>query len=317
MFGSEILEVAIGLVFVYVMAALVCSAFREGIAKLTNVRARTLEAELKVLLKSEDLLKKLYDSQLIRPPMGRTRPKKPKQILTEDFVTALVDTLLDMDKGDPKFAGIEKSINDIENVEIRNVLLSAINGARTRIGKWGVKLDAARKSMEHWFDNSMGKLTELYKKETREVIFVVGFLLCVFLNLDTIMMVKTLYQNEALRSTVAAAAVEKSEQELRVPGGKKVTKTIITDTAKTLEKEVEDLREGLEQLGFPIGWKFGVTLAEDPRALPDDDDTLNWIYKILGILITTVAISLGAPFWFDLLRKLVSFRRQMKTTTTA
>jgi hypothetical protein len=48
MFGSEILEVAIGIVFVYVMSALVCSAFREGIAKLTNVRADTLEAEFVV-----------------------------------------------------------------------------------------------------------------------------------------------------------------------------------------------------------------------------------------------------------------------------
>jgi hypothetical protein len=315
MFGSEILDVAIGLVFVYVMAALACSAFREGIAKLTNVRARTLEAELKVLLKSEDLLKKLYNSQLIRPPMGRTRPKKPKQILTEDFVTSLVDTLLNLDKADPQFESIKKSIEEIENVEIRNVLLSALNGVRTRLGKWGMKLEAARKSVEQWFDNSMGKLSELYKKETREVIFVMGFMLCVFLNLDTIMIVKTLYQNEALRDTVVAAAVEKSAQELSNKSGKP-SNTPILGTVQALETEVNELREGLDQLGFPIGWKFGVTMKEDPRALPDEQDTLAWLYKLLGILITTVAISLGAPFWFDLLRKLVSFRKQLESTAT-
>lgn len=317
MFGSEMLEVAIGIVFVYVMAALVCSAFREGIAKLTNIRANTLEAELKVLLKSEDLMQKLYASQLLKPIREWKWLKwnnKPKQIAAEDFVTTLVDTLLDLDKADPKFAAISQSINEIENVEIRNVLLSALNGARNRLGKWGVKLDVARKSVEQWFDNSMSKLSAWYKKDTRVVIFVIGFFLCVFLNLDSIMMVKELYQNEALRNTVVAAAVEKVQPAPVEENTKKESQTIISDTAKELEKQVNDLREGLEQLGFPLGWDFSTTLAEDPRGIPDNQ--LDWLAKILGILVTTVAISMGAPFWFDLLRNLVSIRKQLKQTAT-
>jgi hypothetical protein len=30
--------------------------------------------------------------------------------------------------------------------------------------------------------------------------------------------------------------------------------------------------------------------------------------KILGLLVTVLAISLGAPFWFDLLNRLVNLR---------
>jgi hypothetical protein len=37
------------------------------------------------------------------------------------------------------------------------------------------------------------------------------------------------------------------------------------------------------------------------------DTRANWI-KILGLLITALAISLGAPFWFDLLNKVISIR---------
>ncbi|MGH7962279.1 MAG: hypothetical protein ACRERD_10730 [Candidatus Binatia bacterium] len=34
----------------------------------------------------------------------------------------------------------------------------------------------------------------------------------------------------------------------------------------------------------------------------------SWFLKIVGWLITGVAVSIGAPFWFDLLNKLVDFR---------
>jgi len=34
---------------------------------------------------------------------------------------------------------------------------------------------------------------------------------------------------------------------------------------------------------------------------------------ILGWLITALAISLGAPFWFDLLNKLMTLRGSIKT----
>src|SRR5262249_4522387 len=33
-----------------------------------------------------------------------------------------------------------------------------------------------------------------------------------------------------------------------------------------------------------------------------------WAIKLLGLLATALAVSLGAPFWFDLLNKLVSLR---------
>ena len=64
----------------------------------------------------------------------------------------------------------------------------------------------------------------------------------------------------------------------------------------------------VNQLPLPIGWEFEIKAEEngDPRALPNDE--LGWIIKLLGILFTTFAVSLGAPFWFDLLNKFVNIR---------
>jgi hypothetical protein len=61
---------------------------------------------------------------------------------------------------------------------------------------------------------------------------------------------------------------------------------------------------GLKNLGLPIGW--GGT--KPPQTAVD------WITKILGILMTGLAVSLGAPFWFDLLNKFIVVRSTVKPT---
>jgi hypothetical protein len=44
MFGSDMLEVALGLVFVYLLMSMVCSAIREGLESMLQQRAITLGA---------------------------------------------------------------------------------------------------------------------------------------------------------------------------------------------------------------------------------------------------------------------------------
>jgi hypothetical protein len=34
----------------------------------------------------------------------------------------------------------------------------------------------------------------------------------------------------------------------------------------------------------------------------------DWLVKVLGWLVTGLAVSLGAPFWFDLLNRVVDLR---------
>ena len=37
-------------------------------------------------------------------------------------------------------------------------------------------------------------------------------------------------------------------------------------------------------------------------------DVAGWLSKLLGILITAIASSQGAPFWFDVLKKVINVR---------
>ena len=50
MFGAEILDVAIGVVFVFLLVSVVCSAIREGIEAWLKTRAAYLERGIRELL---------------------------------------------------------------------------------------------------------------------------------------------------------------------------------------------------------------------------------------------------------------------------
>jgi hypothetical protein len=297
MFGSVILDVVIGLVFVYLFASLACSGIMELIAKLLKLRSRHLKEELTQLLKSKDLVNALYQNPLVKEiARGFTSGKAkdgtphPDNIPTKHFVTALIDTLLDIERCSKEFAAFEESIKKIENSQIREILLRALKGAKTRSGEWEHWLEATVETIAKWFDHSMDKLSLWYKKQSRKIIFVVGIFVTLVLNLDTFMIVKSLYQNETLRSGVVAAA-EKA------------------DPAAFKPENISKTREELEQLGFPLGWNLETPQNEGPRGYPVGAAAV--IYKIIGLLLTLMAISLGAPFWFDILRKLLSYRKGM------
>ncbi|MFC2146260.1 hypothetical protein ACFLRT_02755 [Acidobacteriota bacterium] len=300
MFGSEILDVAIGLVFVYLSASLVCSGIMELIAKLLKLRSKHLKEELTKLLKSKDLVNALYQSHLVKEisrgfASGKAKNGNPDpdNIPTNHFVTALIDTLLNIEKGSKEFADFEESIKKIEDAQIREILLKALGGLRTQADKWESWLEATGESIAKWFDHSMDKLSLWYKKQSRKIIFVIGILVTLVLNLDSFMIVKNLYQNETLRLSAVAAAEK-------------------LDPAAPQTKNISEMRKEMEQLGFPVGWELGTSQNEDPRGYPVGEVAI--IYKIIGLLLTLMAISMGATFWFDILRKLLSHRKGMNSS---
>src|SRR3954470_15859031 len=68
MFGSAILEVAIGIIFLYLLVSIVCSAVREGIEGWFKSRAAYLEYGIRELLhdrQGQDLASHFFNHPLI------------------------------------------------------------------------------------------------------------------------------------------------------------------------------------------------------------------------------------------------------------
>jgi len=80
--------------------------------------------------------------------------------------------------------------------------------------------------------------------------------------------------------------------------------------------------EGISSLALPLGWSTAAERAtaakknqEDRRdPIPADAGSIFSAlgHHSLGWLLTAMAISLGAPFWFDILNKVVTVRASGK-----
>jgi hypothetical protein len=315
MFDSQVLDVAIGLIFVYLFLSLTCSVINEGIASILKVRAKQLYKGLFNLLREKNVLDKLYEHPLF---MG-IAPKKeaeqqseqklkkyyPSYISSRNFALALVEGVkaitIEKEKErtgqEPKipmvdtFLGLRSLVADLPaDNEVRRSLLPLIDAAQGN-------LENALKNIEKWYDDAMDRLTGWFKRYSQIVVLILAVLVSAFLNADTFMIGKTLYQDQAMRASIVAAAQGVAQ------------KPISEDQTKFLK----ELQEKVKPLKLPLGWVCSP--ETDPRAFPKGYD--NWLIKIFGLLFTALAISLGAPFWFDVLNKVTNLRGAGKKPLTA
>ncbi|MCU0284756.1 MAG: hypothetical protein MUF15_00020 [Acidobacteria bacterium] len=321
MFGSNILETAMGLIFVYLGFSLLCSGLREWIAVVLNTRSRTLKKGILNMLKDDTRVKQVLNHHLVRVKSIEGSSEKsnaPKYISSKAFAQALLEGILKAQKdekaasdstaptqptGEKKaviIEGMKKSITKIENSHVKNILLEVLESTEKKAAA-GLekKCDNAKKVIEDWFNAEMELLSAWYKKQTHIVLLVLAILFCVLFNVDTIMITRTLSVNTALRQSISE-------------GVQHAVKEPMDPTSVDSYKQGEKIKEQIHQLGLPIGWTVNTEGSLDPRGLPRG--FWNWFYKILGILMSILAVSMGAPFWFDILKKLINISSKPKSS---
>ena len=321
MLGSPLLDVAIGLVLVYLLLSLICSAINELLEGWMKNRASDLERGIRELLghpatgspAREDLSSyatKIYQHPLVASLyQGKyVDGKLPSYIPSRTFALALMDIALppraDQPGGAAGAAGVAPAaegggaphpvaalrvaVAQIDNAQVRGALLPLIDAA-------GADAVRVRENIEGWYNTSMDRVSGWYKRRTHIIVFVIGLVIAAALNVDTISITRRLGADEKLRSAMvdAAAATVKENP-------------IGADSGKTPEQKVEaQLKELNAIAGLPIGWSSG--------APPLSADGATQVLQALpGWLITAFAVSLGAPFWFDLLNKFMVVRSTVK-----
>jgi len=319
MFGSEILEVGIGLAFLFSFAALTCSAVREGVEAFFKTRANNLESWLREnLTKNQDgevatrggdvivassagsadekkTLAHFYEHSLIYPLFSGTYDKAtgrfvsglPSYIPSKHFAETILDLLAPAD-GKPRkdLSALTDAANELQNTRLKNVVLRAVQDADN-------DLNRARASIEAWYDQSMERLSGYYKRWTQLILFCLGILVAASLNIDAIAVSRQLLHDKAMRTAVVNEAV-------RVQG----------QNADDTDRTIKALATHIVSTGIPMGYGRPNSVPDWP---PNDAATFSaWSLKFAGWLVTGFAIMLGAPFWFDLLNKLVSLRSSQK-----
>jgi len=223
------------------------------------------------------------------------------------FTRSLIDLLVPNGAGNTTVAELRASVSKLpENLPAREALLTLLRDT-------GDSVDRFRRGLEHWYDEHMGRVSGWYKRWSQWRLLIAGAVLAVVINVNTIAIGKALYEDEPVRTAVVS-------QSLSAEG---CPNTPEADQGACLKAQTDVLRN----LAVPIGWNLEQA-ATECRAYNDGDacwpNITRWVpfgwnaalddgvgraaATFLGWVLTAVAVSFGAPFWFDSLSKLGSLR---------
>lgn len=330
MANSTVVDVAVGMFFVYAMFSSVCSLLNEYIQRVLDKRAKHLEHALQVLLADHEgkLFAEVKQHALVRV-IAHSPTRMPSYLPSSTFTHALFEALVHVDSEHPlTFAGVREAIQRLpDGTDVKAALLSLSNAA-------GNDLVALRKQVEKWFDDAMDRLSGTYKRHVTTWIFALGFLVAAGTNMDTILLVQRLEHEAALRSTVASHA-EVATQKRAADQSHPATAGVAEGSAGSIPGATPDpaelaaSTEELKQLDLLFWDTTQMTSAGDearhPLAMRRPEWSGSWLWwvllKLIGFGMTALAVSLGAPFWFDLLGRIVNLRatgaKPAKTVTSS
>lgn len=302
MFGSTVLEVAIGLVFIYLLLSLLCSAINEWIAQIFALRARTLSEGIKNLLRDKKGVgpaKALYSHGLIDGLSKKSQKSGdktlkgrngPSYIPPRAFATALMDHLGMLLLPNPQAASDARVLEQLKLLGRAQLDAKVKQGLTTLIKQANGDIAKLQQNIETWFNDAMDRVSGWYKRRAQVIGFVLGLVVTLFMNADTIYIAQTLSRSPTMRAAVIADAQKLSGQTLP-------------------EKTASDVLAELKRTSLPLGWQ-----KSDPPDPTKNRSSLKEVFMnygwmpIIGWLLTAAALSLGASFWFDLLNKIMHIR---------
>ncbi|MFN7611114.1 MAG: hypothetical protein ACK5QX_09305 [bacterium] len=337
------LDIALGMVFVFLIFSLCVTALNEFVAAALSSRARWLRKGITALLAkpgagaadnrsnappAKDEAKPVDVDQVYRSPfisaLGRGPLKSFQLRFAPSYVPpwTLVKGMLDAANGAVgtalgTFEQVKEAVTKLpDRSPIKVTLQDLIARADNDLGK-------LQGLVEEWFKTFENQLTAWYRQKTQYVLVGLSLVLAVAMNLDTLAMVRVLSSDTKTRAALAeqgfkAAQANSSTAILDLAPLKSAQDALANAKAKDgtaeelrklqdnidrelteLDKKAGQLVDTLAATGLPMGWK-----ELNFAAL----STADQLRKVLGWLLTAFALSLGAPFWFDLLQKLSSIR---------
>jgi hypothetical protein len=436
MYLQEILEVVIGLVFMWLVLSIAAMSIQEWIGNVFAWRAKALKKSIRGMLTSAALTKEFYAHPLIvsLSPSGKNRkkPRLPSYIPPNKFASALFDIVTQAGTEVSPLKNLTSQIDDqlaaVQNPEQRKLAKedwaailetakqvaasgvgqAAVDSLRMQVQAYGEKypeiqstldlemphVDAfyqkfleqqkaavtsspntdlamrqfrlgllviegnapkfkdtlaallrdaevyilqgeqavavVRVSIETWFNDAMDRLSGSYKRKAQLASFVIGFVLALILNVDSINVATSLWREPTLRQAIIAQVQSYAQQNQQLPA-----QTMTDGSTPGPLQTIPELQQQLQALNIPFGWTaaiidtggkqcaliplkgnqiWGIAGQNDqgvPVCKRVDNfpmDVSGWLGKLLGFIITGAATAQGAPFWFDILKKLINVR---------
>lgn len=175
---------------------------------------------------------------------------------------------------------------------VRASLDAMAKQVQTRVTELEDDLTALTQAVESWFDRAMDRASGVYKRNAKAVGLIIGFAIAVGMNADSLHMLDRLSTDPTIRQAITRSAEQ-----------------FAGSSPDALPSELEAMQtavdEALHSIPIPLGYQAAVTERQEAAQA-------TWQFpiarRLLGWAITAIAISMGANFWFDLLKKLVNVK---------
>jgi len=310
MFDNSALDVAIGLFFIYALYSLIATTLSEIVSSLLQKRGKILREGIKRMLDNETdqelpegknkddyLLADLGDLFLNKPEIKYLGPKGryPSYIKAKTFAKVLLDIMEFDFENDKDLKRIKSRLNPKN--ETHNILIKLIDQANNNATQFKILA-------EEWYNEMMNRVAGWYKRNLQRITFFIGVVIAFGLNLNTIEISRKLGADDELRKAILQSAVAYSNN------------VVDESSALTDDQKLELLTARMDTLIEKSNTVSSIMDIKYPSCKDKEDGVGFWSY-FLGCLLTAIALSLGAPFWFDLLNKLIKLRSsgtQEKTT---
>lgn len=215
--------------------------------------------------------------------------------------------------------------------QLKQALDTLLQGAEEYAVKGESALATARVSVEKWFDDSMDRLSGWYKRRSQGLAFIIGISVALLVNADTVLLAQQLWRDPVMRESLVAQAQDFVSQQpnptqpptaeqlnqykaqftsLNIPFGWIGTPLTLNSTGSLPSTDGKSTRacspnpaSDSDVFGFVVaGECYPITNA------PHFNDLTGWALKLVGLIVSGLAAAQGAPFWFDILKKIINIR---------
>jgi hypothetical protein len=287
--GSPVLDVAIGLSFVFFLLSLVVSAGTELTSWIASRRAANLEKALRSLLGNEQWATAILDHPLIQAGV-RKKGQRPSYISARNFSLAFLDVFAPPKGQKGTLRRVKEEAEKLdESSVLKRQVIALLEDAEGDVERF-------RASVEAWFNDTMDRVSGWYRRWAQAIACVIAAVVAIGLNVDTLRVADRLANDQTVREAVVAQAQQTLASQSRASTN--------PESPKQAGEGVQSATNEIGALNLPVGWN-------------DANDQID-LSTFVGWLLTAIAISLGAPFWFDSLSKLSNLRTTgAKPSTTA
>ncbi|MFM2231181.1 MAG: hypothetical protein RL607_2439 [Bacteroidota bacterium] len=334
----KILELLIAVGLFYFLFSTLVSILFEWYAYKTEQRGRFLYETLHKLLQdpSNKNYGALFYSHFNLVSIRKNSHSYPQYISSEMFADTLIDIIGGQseqttftpvfDPNDPtqlvQVTLEEHRIADPYERYCKGVEAMQYSPLKSILRSFGEKTTNYTELKAHlmkWYEDYMARVTGWYKSKIKNTLLILSFLVCITLNVDSISFIKKINADEELRKSLVNGAEQliaerlkhnqKEEAKMKttenltfIVDGEQIQKTVrLSPNDSMYIAQINATVTSIQQNHIPIGYTEGITAPFQSVS--------RFLWWLLGIGLSTFALSFGAPFWFEVLVKAVNIRR--------